>query len=167
MRYLKIFFVFSGICLLTACATPYQAEGLTGGYSDARLDENTVKVMFKGNGNTDKTIVENYALYRSAEVTLADGFDYFIIFSGKTHKDENTYTTADSYHEFTKEEKKHGKKIKVKEGYYEPGETIDVISFKSGMIIKMYHGKKPSNLVNAFDAHEIIKYLTPAVKPEK
>ena len=164
MRYLKSLFMLGGMSLLAACATPYQAQGFLGGYTDTRLDENTVQVKFTGNGGTDKETVENYSLYRSAEVTLEDGFDYFVVTSGKTHKNVDTITTGGEYHEFTKEEKKHGKKVKEKSGYYQPPETTDIVSFRSGMIIKMYHGKKPANLPNAYDAHQIIQYMTPSIK---
>lgn len=38
-------------------------------------------VSFKGNGFTGRQKVENYLLYRCAEVTLNDGFDYFVLAS--------------------------------------------------------------------------------------
>jgi hypothetical protein len=34
------------ITCITACATAYQAKGFTGGYSDRKLDDNTVFVTF-------------------------------------------------------------------------------------------------------------------------
>ena len=164
MRFIKLLFLGSMLVLLNACATPYQPKGLLGGYSDARLDENTVRVTFEGNGDTAKNTVQNAALYRSAEVTLQYGYDYFEIISGKTHKDITTHTTPDSYSEYTTKEKKHGKTKEVKHEQFEPGSTYDVESFDSSMVIKMFHGKKPAT-VNGFDAHQIIQYLTPSVKP--
>jgi len=50
-----------------------------GGYSNTRIDTNTVLVSFKGNGYTGHEKVEPYLLRRCAEVTLADGYDYFVI----------------------------------------------------------------------------------------
>jgi hypothetical protein len=169
MRILKLAFTTSLILVLSACATPYQPKGFTGGYSDARLDENTVRVSFLGNGNTDKDTVETSSLYRCAEVTLQDGFDYFIIASGGTTRDSNTVTTADSYHEYkTKKVKLKGNRRVYSEdinGYYQPGETFNVVNYSSNVTIKMYKGKKPANNPNAYDAHSIIRYLTPAIKP--
>jgi hypothetical protein len=36
--------------VLIGCSTPYQGQGFRGGYSDTRIDSNTVLVSFKGNG---------------------------------------------------------------------------------------------------------------------
>ncbi len=36
--------------ILIGCATPYQKVGLSGGYSDTRLQENVFTVNFRGNG---------------------------------------------------------------------------------------------------------------------
>ena len=35
--------------LLAGCATPYQASGLRGGYTETRLDDNVYQVSFDGN----------------------------------------------------------------------------------------------------------------------
>ncbi len=73
------------VLLITAgCATPYQQHGFRGGYSDARIGQNTVLVSFKGNGHTSKERVQLYLLYRCAEVTRQYGYDYFVITSGDT-----------------------------------------------------------------------------------
>ena len=49
------------------CATPYQQSSFRGGYSDTRIDSNTVMVSFKGNGFTGRQKVESYLLYTCAE----------------------------------------------------------------------------------------------------
>ena len=69
--------------VLTACAwdkpTEYQPEGLTGGYGETRIDDTTWRVGFYGNGRILFHSAETYWLYRSAELTLAKGFDGFSI----------------------------------------------------------------------------------------
>ena len=65
--------IFSG-CL----ATPYQPDGIGGGYSESRLDASTATVSFRANSQTPKRVVESYLLYRCAEVTRNAGFDYFV-----------------------------------------------------------------------------------------
>ena len=67
---------------LAACtsATPYQAVNKKGeGFSEFQLEQNKYRVVFSGNTQTPITTVENYLLYRAAEVTLDKGFDYFIV----------------------------------------------------------------------------------------
>jgi hypothetical protein len=79
--------IIIGIVLLIAaggCATPYQQRGFRGGYSDARIGQDTVLVSFKGNGYTSKERVQLYLLYRCAEVTRQHGYDYFVVANGST-----------------------------------------------------------------------------------
>jgi len=67
------------VVLLAGCATAYQKEGLTGGFDEAQLDQNIVRVTFKGNGYTSRERAADLALLRCAEITLADGYQYFAI----------------------------------------------------------------------------------------
>jgi len=64
-------------------ATPYQplhsSSAISGGYSETRIDEEHFRVSFAGNRLTSREQVESYLLYRAAELTLLNGFDYFEI----------------------------------------------------------------------------------------
>ncbi len=69
---------------LAACAaspTPYQIVDDDGGYSDQQIESDRYRVTFEGNRATPRETVENYALYRAAELTLEQGFDYFRVVS--------------------------------------------------------------------------------------
>lgn len=68
---------------LAGCATAYQPEGATGGYTDKKLADDTYRVSFNGNGYTSRQAVEKYFLYRCAELTLKHGYAYFQVFSAK------------------------------------------------------------------------------------
>lgn len=94
---------FAGVLVLfeIGCATPFQAKSFTGGYSDARIAKDTVLVSFKGNGFTPKERVQLYLLYRCAEVTVQDGFDYFVINDGNTEAKVNYIQTPSTYNENT------------------------------------------------------------------
>ncbi|MCP4746323.1 MAG: hypothetical protein GY874_09315 [Desulfobacteraceae bacterium] len=65
--------------ILFGCATPYQKSGFEGGYSEAQLGENLFQVSFRGNGYTGLERITDFTLLRSAEVTLKNGFKYFVI----------------------------------------------------------------------------------------
>jgi hypothetical protein len=67
--------------MLSGCgATPYQSEGIFGGYSDWALeDENTFSVMYSGNGDLNLMVAREYALLRCAVLTKEKGFEYFEI----------------------------------------------------------------------------------------
>ena len=67
------------IFVLSACATPYQQKGFTGGFSDVQLAENMWKVNFNGNSYTSAEKSTNYTLLRCAELCLENGFSYFTV----------------------------------------------------------------------------------------
>ena len=67
---------------LSACstATPYQPATKTTsgyGYSDQRIETDRWTVNFSGNSVTSRQTVESYMLYRAAQLTLDNGFDWF------------------------------------------------------------------------------------------
>jgi hypothetical protein len=67
----------------TACATGYHSRGMTGGYDEAQLGENVFRVSFEGNGYTSAVTATDYALLRSADLTLERGYSFFAV-SGAT-----------------------------------------------------------------------------------
>lgn len=75
---------------LSACmtATPYQPATNSSrlGYQDERIEENRFRVSFAGNSLTSRETVERYLLFRSAELTLQNGFDHFILVTRDTEK---------------------------------------------------------------------------------
>lgn len=69
------------IMLLGACATttPYQPVENGYGYSEQKLESNRYRVTFVGSSRTSRDTVQNYLIYRAAELTLANGYDYFVL----------------------------------------------------------------------------------------
>jgi hypothetical protein len=72
--------------LAVGCAgkpTPYQpissSSRVAGGYSETRLAADHFRVTFIGNSFTSRERVEASLLYRAAELTLAEGYDWFVI----------------------------------------------------------------------------------------
>ena len=68
--------------VLAACAvppTPYQPRLDGQGYAEQQLDSRTWRVEFVGNTVTPRETVENYLLYRAAEIMLFGGYDTFVI----------------------------------------------------------------------------------------
>lgn len=64
--------------VVAGCATAYRAENLGGGYGETRLEANVFRVTFKGNVRMTQAETNEMALLRSAEVTLANGYAYFL-----------------------------------------------------------------------------------------
>jgi hypothetical protein len=90
---MKLYISIAIAALLSGCATTYQAEGVTGGFSSSQLDENVFQIGFKGNGFTDRDKANNYALLRSAEIALEKGYSYFVIIDAQQYSKISTYTT--------------------------------------------------------------------------
>ena len=58
--------------VLSGCATAYQSNSLTGGYTDTQLAPDVFRVSFSGNAFTSNDRVQDFALLRAAELTLAN-----------------------------------------------------------------------------------------------
>ncbi|HVY89226.1 MAG TPA: hypothetical protein VG942_10185, partial [Hyphomonadaceae bacterium] len=86
----------AGALALAACATPtpYQplgAEtGVSGGYSSQRIASDRYRVRFSGNNLTSRQTVENYLLYRAAELTAQEGYDWFAMNDRDTERKSHT-----------------------------------------------------------------------------
>ncbi len=77
---------------LNGCATTYQKEGLTGGYSEIQLDENVFTIRFQGNGYTSTAKATDFTLLRSAEVAMEHGFKYFSVVDSDAFRANSSYT---------------------------------------------------------------------------
>ena len=69
---------------LVACATatPYQPASEAGGYdgfSQQMIENDRARITFGGNSLTKRETVENYLLYRSAEMAIERGFETFTL----------------------------------------------------------------------------------------
>ena len=90
----------SGALLLAGCVTETTYRPATGqgfnraGYSDRQVEPNRFLVTFAGNSVTDRDTVERYLLFRSAELTLQNGFDYFVMVQRDTDRQARTYSTG-------------------------------------------------------------------------
>ena len=86
------------VASLGGCATAYQQQGFSGGYSETQLGENIFQVSFRGNGYTSRERASDFNLLRSAEVVLEHGFRYFIIVESERGSTLGTYTTPTTSH---------------------------------------------------------------------
>jgi hypothetical protein len=85
---------FVALLLLSACTSTYGPTSNSfwngkEGYLEIPLDANTYRVSFVGGPDE---LVDRYDLYRCAELTIAKGFDHFVIinssYSGVTRSSE-------------------------------------------------------------------------------
>lgn len=122
------------ILTLGGCATSYQSTGLTGGFSETRLAEDMFRVEFTGNGFTRGERASDFALLRASELTLDNGYRYFVIMDENHDVQRHTYTTSgttstsvNSYGNYT------DVNVRQNEGttqtFFKPGSTLTIALF--------------------------------------
>jgi hypothetical protein len=80
------------VLFLSSCATSYQKNGFTGGFSETQLSENVFRVNFNGNAYTSGEKAQDFTLLRSAELATEHGYPYFLIVDSKEGAIHSTYT---------------------------------------------------------------------------
>lgn len=191
---MRILGAFIGAMMLAACATetPYQAARSNddNGYRDARIEQNRYRVSFAGNSMTDRETVENYLLYRSAELTLQAGYDYFIVHDRQTDEDKSIIPTGHgssfgaSYHDpfydswysyrpgYGYYDRYSGRYYRNGYGWgprhYGPTSYYEVKSYETTAEISMHRGRKPFDDRNAYNAHDVHQSLASYIRlPER
>jgi len=155
-----------GVCLtaLTACTTPtpYQpvaagaSQSMARGYSDQRIEANRYRLKFTGNSATSRETVEDYMLYRAAELALENGYDWFSLVGRNTKEDRTTTTTYRDpfpryYGGFYYRYYRGGWGAW---GGWEEDETT-FYRYEASAEVLLGKGEKPAGDPNAYDAREV------------
>jgi hypothetical protein len=93
----NILFIVFFASLVQGCSTSYQPKSFSGGFSETQLDENVFNVTFSGNGFTSREQASDFTLLRSAELTLKNGYKYFVIVTADKKTSVGTYTSPTTY----------------------------------------------------------------------
>ena len=173
---------------LSACATatPYQPKAVsgstTGGFSELRLEADRYRVAFNGNSLTSRETVERYLLYRAAELTTQQGYDWFETADRRTDRTARTVVDADPF-------ARPGFGYGYPYGYWRPAwrysgpgygwrswdpfwgdpfftdraQVRTIERFEAGAEIVMHKGKKPEGDPRAYDAREIMSNLASSI----
>ena len=95
---MKPIFLSLLLVALTSCATQYQPKSFSGGFSETQLAENVFKVSFEGNGYTDTERSSDFALLRSAEITIENKYKYFALADSQSGIKTSSFTTPVTAH---------------------------------------------------------------------
>jgi hypothetical protein len=153
--------------MLCGCATPYGKYGLAGGYTDVRIDENTFSISVDNNGYTSQQTTSMHALYRAAELTVENGFDYFIIATGASNPKSGVMALPGSSTSNTTISGYGPSASARTTTTYGPTMFVPVVFPNAAMVIKSFRGTKPDNVSNAYDARTVMKYVGPQIGVEK
>lgn len=78
---------------VSGCATGYQKVSSTGNYTHMKIQDNIYKVVFSGNAYAGEERASDFALLHFAEVTLKDGYKYFVPLQQKSDVKGASYKT--------------------------------------------------------------------------
>ncbi len=160
---------FLALLGLSACVAPAaygpRGPGDVTGYTDEQLAQNRYRVTYTGNAATDRETVEDYLLYRSAEVTLKAGFTHFE-FDTRDTKAHTTY-----YSSFVGGWP--GWPYRHRYGWYwhnwafddEDVMTSSITRYEAYAEIVMLTGDQAADNADAMDANDVIAHLGPKVHP--
>jgi hypothetical protein len=165
--------------------TPYQpnisGQRPSGGYSEIRFEADRYRVTFAGNTMTSRETVEGYLLFRAAELTLQNGFDWFAINDRNTDRNVRTLVQPDPFYSPW-----YGPGF----GFWRPSwrfrgagfgwqtwdpwfggpfwaNSVDIHTvqdFEASAEIVMRKGTKPADDLRAFDARAVVENLKPRIQ---
>jgi len=178
--------LMTSLIVLGACATatPYQeasAPGKFDGFSQTVIEDDRARVSFAGNSITDRSIVENYLLFRAAELTVERGFDYFTLQERDVEKNTRLRSTGSSFGNsrffgfsgfrgsrfsrfgsprFGFNRGFGASRFGFNRGFGDVGFDVrEITKYRATAEVKFGNGEKPVEQDNAFDAREVINNL--------
>ena len=167
--------VLSG-CMTETAYRPATGKGFAReGYTDQQIEANRWKVSFSGNTMTGRDTVERYLLFRAAELTTQQGFDYFIMADRDTDKKSRTYVTdtfgPGPYGGWGPSWRFYGRRFGGWRSW-DPfwgdpwGRDVDIDTvekYEASAEIVMGKGPKPAGNVRAFDAKAVMANIGPTI----
>lgn len=154
------------VLLIAACAqpTPYKPRlDSSTGYSEQQIEGNRFRVTFYGNDVTPRETVENYLLYRAAELTLQRDGDHFVLVGKDIERITDYYGNNAGW--------PGGYSVY---GSRWPGSTGYGMGWSSNIYaqnryqayadILIFKGKTPKDDPKSFDARMVIQQLGPTLR---
>jgi hypothetical protein len=140
---------------LAGCATPtpYQPAAGGFGYAEQQIENNRYRVTFAGNSVTSRDTVQNYLLYRAAELTVEHHHDYFTVVNQDVERSTAYQGTGFDHFGFHR--------------WHDFGPSdysaYPIDSYTAFADIVMGDGEKPKGDVNSYDARDVKRRLGPTL----
>jgi hypothetical protein len=112
---MKVFYPFLLVLLLNACAKPLQPDNYGELISSTQVNGDTFQVSSPGSANSEDEKSVDLSLLRSAEITLENGFNYFVIVESDGKENSAYETTTYAGESYT---------------HSDPGSTNTIVCFK-------------------------------------
>lgn len=151
--------------VLGACAesTPYQPAGEGRyGYEQQRIESDRYLVSFMGNSLTDRETVETFLLFRAAELTLEQGYDYFQLVRRETDEESRLVGTGPGYYDRFHVRYRYFHPVYGWYGWRDPFwddvNVREINRYEAMAEIVMGRGPAPDS-PDAFEAREVVENL--------
>lgn len=159
---------------LAGCAspTPYKVADNGKGFADQALETNRFRVSFTANSRTPRETVENYWLYRAAEITLENGKDYFVVVEKDTERtvDYRQFVSGSPYRRaHIRHFRRHYSFPRFHDSLFDYYPVRrPVTSYQAMATILIFDGEKPADAMDAYTARDVAAHLGPTiVRPEE
>jgi hypothetical protein len=135
--------------------------GMTGGMVLMVVGgSNRFRVTFAGNSSTPRDSVQNYLLFRAAELTVQEGFDYFTVADQDVERSTRYYSQGfyDDYgYPYSLRSRRYTRSYIGPRFYSSSARPVD--EYTNVADILMFEGEKPAADVNAYDAKDVLERL--------
>jgi hypothetical protein len=153
---------WGAVCLaaaiLSGCGTKYQEMGFTGGVAAEPVMTDVYRIVARGNGYTSPDRVQDFALLKAAETTLAVGSNFFVVV------DQTDRTKVDvGQTPGTVQTSVVGR---TSFSTYTPGATYNIVKPGEALMIRVLRlktGETPPP--GAFPAQDIVNTMGPRLRP--
>lgn len=177
---MRILFAAAAVLATAACAsagpTPYQAASKTTfGHSDQRIEQDRHRILFEGNSRTSRRQVEDGLLLHAANVTLANGGEWFRVVTRATDP-KVTRTRAPSsrfdasFMVWRSWHPRYGWVVHANpfwhpRGPFDDWDVTESTRFEASAEILIGRGPRPENDPDVFSAREVQANLAPRLAP--
>ncbi|MDX8385367.1 MAG: hypothetical protein R8M11_02490 [Gallionella sp.] len=96
---MKITYFLILVAILISGCSSYQQKGTIfnqSGFSEERMGNNVFRITYEGNDKNSDEEVSDFNLLRSAEVTLENGFKYFVILKTTDNSSDESFGSTPS-----------------------------------------------------------------------
>ena len=158
---------FAVMAMMAACEspTPYQPATDGFGYYEQRLEDNRYRVSFAGNASTPRETVQNYMLYRAAQVTVESGHDWFKMVGQNLERDTRYYNSGFYNDPFYYD--RHYDRFDTFGPGLSSSTSYPINEYEAFADILVFEGEKPTDDLQAYDARDVLQRLGPqVVRPE-
>jgi len=153
----KVLFPLALALALGGCATGYQSNGFTGGFSEFQMAQDVYRISFRGNAFTSSDATTEMAMLRAAQLTLDSGYTHFAVMNeGESYS--TSYVAQPGTTTTTIQPNGYGY---TAYSHSTPGLMMPINKPRSEIIIRMFRDGSTGGM----DARQVFARLAPRYAP--